>query len=60
MIDDLFTDISEWLDMGDQITLTFDYNENITSDTMTELFENLGLTEAITHRLHATGLVMMY
>ena len=35
-------------------------NEKITSDTVTDLFANVGLAEAITHRHSATGLVPTY
>ena len=34
-----------------------DLNERITSDTVIELFENVGLAEAITHHHRAAGLV---
>ena len=37
-----------------------DLNENITSDTVTDIFANVCLTEAITHCHCATGLVPMY
>ena len=37
-----------------------DLNENITSDTVTEIFANVGLTEAIAHRQCATGIVPKY
>ena len=35
-------------------------NENITSDTVTEIFANVVLPEAINHRHSATGLVSMH
>ena len=37
-----------------------DLNDNITSDTVEEIFSNVGLTEAITHHHRATGTVTMY
>ena len=37
-----------------------DLNENITSDTVEEIFANVGLTEAITHHHRATGMVPTY
>ena len=60
MIEDIFTDITQWPKLGDQLVLTIDPNENITSDTLTEIFVNLGLTEAITHHHCDTGLVTTY
>ena len=60
ILEDLCTDISQWCELGNHIFLMIDLNENITSETVTEIFENGGLTEAITHRHHATGLICMY
>ena len=46
--------------LGNQILLIIDLNEKIISNTMTDIFANVGLTEAITHRHIATGLVPTY
>ena len=37
-----------------------DLNDNVKSDTVTDIFAKVGLTEAITHRHRATGMVMTY
>ena len=37
-----------------------DFIKNITSDTVTDIFANIGLTEAIVHRHCDTGLVPTY
>ena len=37
-----------------------DLNENITSDTVIEIFATVGLTETITHSHCVTGLVPTY
>ena len=60
MLEDICRDIAQWFKLGDQIVLMVDLNENITSDTVTNLFKNVGLAEAITHRHFATGLVPKY
>ena len=60
ILEDLCTYISQWRDLGSQIVLMIDLNENITSDTVTELFVNVGLVEAITNHHCDTGLVLTY
>ena len=56
MIEYLCTDIAQWRNLGDQIVLMLYLNENITSDTLTEIFSNVGLMEATTPRTSAKGL----
>ena len=58
MLEDLCTDIAQCREVGDHIVLMIDLNKKITSDTVTDIFANIGLTEAITHRNRATGLVL--
>ena len=53
-------DIAQWRELDDQIFLMIDLNENITLYTVIEIFENLGLVEAISHHHCATGLVPVY
>ena len=60
MLEYLCTYISQWRELGDQVVLMIDLNDNITSDTVTELFANVGLTKAINSLHHATGLVPTY
>ena len=60
IIEDLWTYISQWRELGDQIVLTIELNCNITSDNVTEIFANIGLTETITHQHRATDLVPTY
>ena len=57
MLEDLFTDIAQWRKLGDQIVLMIDLNEKITPGTMTDIFANVGLAEAITQCHSATGFV---
>ena len=60
ILEDLCTDISQWREIGDQIFLMIELNKKIISETVTEVFSNVGLTEAITCRHRATGLVLTY
>ena len=55
IIEDLCMYISQWCDLGDHIVLMIDLNEKITSYTVTEIFVNVGLMEAINHCHCATG-----
>ena len=60
MIEDLCTDIANCRKLSYQIFFMINLNEKIKSDTMTEIFANVGLVEAIT-RLHSdTGFVTTY
>ena len=60
MIEYLCTDITQWRTLGYQILFMIEFNEKVTSDTVTELFASVGLPEAITHPHLATGLVPTY
>ena len=60
MLEDLCTDIYQCHELGDQIVLMINLNQNITSDTVTYIFANVGLTEAINHRHLDTFLVTTY
>ena len=53
-------EIAQWRKIADPIVLMIDLNENITSDTVTEIFANIGLTGDITHHHRATGLVLTH
>ena len=60
MLEDIFTDIAQWRELGDYIVLMIDLNKKITPDTMKEIFANVGLTGAISCRHSDTGLVTTY
>ena len=60
MLEDIFTDIAQWRELGDYIVLMIDLNKKITPDTMKEIFANVGLTGAIYFRHSDTGLVTTY
>ena len=60
MLEYLCTYISQCRELGDQVVLMIDLNDNITSDTVTELFANVVLAEAITHCHRKIGLVTTY
>ena len=60
ILENIYTDIAQWSELGDQIVSKIGLNEKITPETVTEIFENVGLTEAITHHHCDTGMVTMY
>jgi len=49
-LEDLSAEIQTWLDLGDQLMIALDLNEDIRSSTIQSLFASLGLTELLTHR----------
>ena len=61
MLEDLCTDIAQWSDLGDKIVLMIELIENITSNTVPDIFSNVGLKYAIiTHCHSVTGMVSTY
>ena len=60
MLEDIFTDIAQWRELGDYIVLMIDLNKKITPDTMKAIFANVGLTGDISCRHSDTGLVTTY
>ena len=43
MLEDLCMNITKWCELGDHIYSMIDLNKNITSDTVTKIFANVGL-----------------
>ena len=60
MVEDLCATITIYCDSGDQIILMIDLNENITSQNITDTFQQIGLREAITTKYGHTGTVPTY
>ena len=51
---------AQWIELGDHIVFIIGLDEKIASDTMVDIFANVGLTEAITHFHSDIGLIPTY
>ena len=60
MLEEICMDISRWRKLCYQVVLVIDLNENISSDTMTDIFSSVVLTKAIAPHHCATHMMLMY